>query len=114
MEPCKLMAWLKYLPGYCSDEYIGLDRTCTVCSFRIVNPGLAHFDAFDSDDERPDPVEDEQHAIFDCVGYASARHILQDFSNAQVGSVAQFLWKPDCNRIAKFLTEIRFLRANSV
>ena len=89
------------------------DRTCTVCRFRIVNPGLDHFDAFDSDDEWPDPVEDEQHAIFDCSGYASARQVFHDLFGAQVSTVAQFLSQPDCNRVAKFLTEIRFLRANS-
>ena len=71
---------------------------------------VAIFDDLDSDNGRPDPVEDEQHAIFDCPGYASARHIFHDLFGAQVGTVAQFLSQPDCNRIANFLTE---MRANS-
>ena len=68
----------------------------------LIIPGLAHFDAFESDDKQPDPVEDEQHAIFDCPGYASSGHIFHD-CDARVSTVAQFLPPPDCNRIAKFL-----------
>ena len=77
---------------------------------------MKYFDAFDSDldEERPDPVENELHAIFACSGYVSARRAFSDLFPADAVSVGQFLVQPDCNRTAKFLTQIRFLRADSV
>ena len=44
------------------------DRTCPMCTPRISNPALPpeDFDAFDTDDEeRSNPIEDEQHTNFD-------------------------------------------------
>ena len=91
------------------------ERFCSICQRTVRPPGVKYFDAFDSDsdEERPDPVEDEHHAIFSCSGYVSARRAFDDLFPEDVVSVGQFLAQPDCNRIAKFLTEIRFLRANS-
>ena len=45
-----------------------------MCTHRIINPDLPpeEFDAFDSDEARSDPIEDEHHAIFDCSAYADA------------------------------------------
>ena len=56
------------------------NRTCPLCNYQVVNPGLdaAHFDSFDSDDEAADPIEDEHHAIFACSGYVYARQLFQD------------------------------------
>ena len=88
------------------------DRLCPMCSFKIIRPpGLEHFDAFDADDERPDPIETEHHAIFACPGYASARKAFQDLFADDVATVGQFFAQHDCDRIAKFLTEIKFLRS---
>ena len=41
----------------------------------LTNSGLPAelWDAFDSDDDSDEPVEDEQHAIFECPAYVSAR-----------------------------------------
>ena len=49
-----------------------------MCTHRIINPGLTpeEFDAFDSDEECSDPIEDEHHAIFDCSAYADGREQL--------------------------------------
>ena len=85
-----------------------------MCSFKIIRPpGLEHLDAFDANDERPDPIEIEHHAIFACPGYASARKAFQDLF-ADIATVGQFFAQHDCNRIAKFLTEIKFLVSFSV
>ena len=83
-----------------------------MCSFKIIRPpGLEHFDAFDADDERPDPIETEHHAIFACPGYASARKAFQDLFADDVATVGQFFAPHDCDRIAKILTEIKLLRS---
>ena len=36
------------------------------------------FDAFDSDEDAPDPIEDEHHAIFECSAYATTRQMFSD------------------------------------
>ena len=58
------------------------DKTCPMCTHRIINPGLPpeEFDASDSDEECSDPIEDEQHAIFDCPAYADAQKQYRDLS----------------------------------
>ena len=39
------------------------------------------FDAFDSDEDAPDPIEDEHHAIFECSAYATTRNkVFRSFS----------------------------------
>ena len=82
------------------------DRTCPMCSHRIVNPGLApeYFDSFDFDDESSDPVDDEHHAIFECSGYGYARGLFPDLFQGHISTVSHFLNQPQCNRMAKFLT----------
>ncbi len=71
------------------------------------------FDAFDSDEDAPDPIEDEHHAIFECSAYATTRQMFSDLFPSHVSTVSQFLNQPDCNRLAKFLTWIRMLRLNT-
>ena len=90
------------------------DRTCPMCTHRIINPGLPpeEFDAFDSDEECSDPIEDEHHAIFDCSAYADAREQYRDLFQIHITTVGDFLNQPQCNRLAKFLTWIRMLRMN--
>lgn len=85
-----------------------------MCTHRIINPGLPpeEFDAFDSDEECSDPIEDEHHAIFDCSAYADAREQYRDLFQIHITTVGDFLNQPQCNRLAKFLTWIRMLRMN--
>ena len=85
-----------------------------MCTHRIINLGLPpeEFDAFDSDEERSDPIEDEHHAIFDCSAYADAREQYRDLFQSHITTVGDFLNQPQCNRLAKFLTWIRMLRMN--
>ena len=60
-----------------------------MCTFKIIRPpALEHFDAYDADDERPDPIETE-HAIFACPGYASARRAFQDLFADDIAIVDQ-------------------------
>ena len=90
------------------------DRTCPMCTHRIINPGLPpeEFDAFDSDEECSDPIEDEHHAIFDCSAYTDAREQYHDLFQIHITTVGDFLNQPQCNRLANFLTWIRMLRMN--
>ena len=71
-------------------------------------------DAFDSDEERSDPIEDEHHAIFDCSAYADAREQYRDLFQSHITTVEDFINQPinQCNRLAKFLTRIKILRMN--
>ena len=48
-----------------------------MCVRRITNPDVSAdcFDTFDSDEDAPDPKEDEHHAIFECSGYATTRQM---------------------------------------
>ena len=57
-----------------SPRGIGAGCRTLMCTHRIINPGLPpeEFDAFDSDEERSDPMEDKHHAIFDCSAYTDA------------------------------------------
>ena len=70
-------------------------------------------DAFDSDEDAPDAIEDEHHAIFECSGAATTRQMFSDLFPSHVSTVSHFLNQPDCNRLAKFLTWIRMLRLNN-
>ena len=87
------------------------ERTCPICSFKLTNPGLPPecWDAFDSDDENSGDVEDEHHAIFDCSSYVYAREHFQDLFQSHITTVSQFVNQPQCNQLAKFLTEIKIL-----
>ncbi len=90
------------------------DRTCPICAHKCVNPGLPdqHFDSFDSDEEVADPVEDEHHVIFDCPEYTYVRKQFPDLFSSSVYSIGHFLNQPDCNRVAKFLTQVKAMRLN--
>ncbi len=85
-----------------------------MCNHRVVNPGIptAQFDSFDSDEDAPDPIEDEHHVIFSCSGYVCARQRFQDLFSESISTVGQFLGQPNCNRVAKFLTWVRNMRLN--
>ena len=85
-----------------------------MCTHRITNPGrpLEEIDAFDSDEECSDPIEDEHHAIFDCSAYADAREQYHDLFQSYITIVGVFLNQPHCNRLAKSLSWIRMLRMN--
>lgn len=80
-----------------------------MCAFKLNDPGLPAelWDAFDSDDESEEPIEDEHHAIFGCPGYMYAREQFQDLFQSHMTTVSQFLNQPQCNRLARFLTWIR-------
>ena len=80
----------------------------------IRNTLLVCWNAFDSDDESSDHIEDEHDAIFDCsgYGYGYAREHFQDLFQSHITTVSQFLNWPQCNHFAKLLTEIRMLRIN--
>ncbi len=86
-----------------------------MCVGKITNPDVLAdcFEAFDSDEDAPDPTEDEHHAIFECSAYATTRQMFPDLFPSHVSTVSQFLNQPDCNRLAKFLTWIRMLRLNT-
>ncbi len=86
-----------------------------MCVGKFTNPNVLAdcFDAFDSDEDAPDPIEDEHHAIFECSAYATTRQMFSDIFPSHVSTVSQFLNQPDCNRLAKFLTWIRMLRLNT-
>ena len=90
-------------------------RICPMCVGKITNPDVLAdcFDAFDSDEDAPDPIEDEHHAIFECSAYATTRQMFSDLFPSHVFTVSQFLNQPDCNRLAKFLTLIRMLHLNT-
>ena len=57
-----------------------------MCAFKLINPGLPAelWDAFDSDDESDGPVEDQQHAIFNCPGYMYAREQFEDLFQSHI------------------------------
>lgn len=50
-----------------------------------------YFDSFDSDEEGPDPIEDEHHMIFECSGYASVQIQFQDLVDSDIPDVGRFL-----------------------
>ncbi len=90
------------------------DGTCQMCNHRVLNPGLPadQFDSFDSDEDAEDPIENENHVIFACSGYAYARQLFQDLFSETISSVGQFLSQPNPNRVAKFLTWVKTMRLN--
>ena len=83
------------------------DRTCPICPHHVEKPENIPdrlFDNFDSDSDASDPIEDEQHAVFDCPSYIYVRSLFLDLFAGNVSTVGQFLSQPSCNRVAKFLT----------
>ena len=48
--------------------------------------------------------------IFDCSGYVYANEHFQDLFQSHITAVSQFVNQPQCNLLAKFLTEM--LRMN--
>ncbi len=71
------------------------------------------YDAFDSDEDAPDPMEDEHHAIFECSSLCHHQaNVFRSFPS-HVSTVSQFLNQPDCNRLAKYFTWMRMLRLNT-
>ena len=81
----------------------------------ITNPDVPAdcFDAFDSEEDAPDLIEDEHHAILEWSIYATTGQMFSDRFPSHVSTVSQLLNQPDCNRLAKFLTCIRMLRLNT-
>ena len=66
-------------------------RICPMCVGRITNPDVPDcFDAFDSDEDAPDPIEDEHHAIFECSAYATTRQTFSDLFPAMYPLSASF------------------------
>ena len=67
-------------------------RICPVCVGRITNPDIPAdcFEAFDSDKDAPDPIEDEHHAIFEGSAYATTRHMFSDLFPSHVSLSASF------------------------
>ena len=74
--------------------------------------GSLRWDAFDSDDESSDHIDDEHRAIFDCSGYVYAREHFQDRVQSNITTVSQLVNQPQSNQLAKSLTEIRMLGMN--
>ena len=70
-------------------------RIRPMCVGRIANPDVPA-DCFDSDEDAPDPIEDEHHAFFKCSACATTRQMLSDFFPSHVSTVSQFLNQPDC------------------
>ena len=60
-----------------------------MCNHHVANPGIpaAWFDSFDSDEDAPDPIEDEHHVIFSCSGYVCARQRFQDLFSKSISTV---------------------------
>ena len=65
--------WLNIETG-CHKKVDRSGRTCPMSVGRISNPD-APADCFDADEDAPDPIEDEHHAVFECSGYASTRQM---------------------------------------
>ena len=80
-------------------------RICPMCVGRITNSDVPAdcFDAFDSDEDAPDPNRNEHHAIFECSAHATTRQMFSDLFPRHVSTVSQFLNQPDCHRLAKVL-----------
>ncbi len=77
-----------------------------------MNPDLPEqqFGSFDSNEEVADPVADEHYVIFDCPEYTYARKQFPDLSNSSIDSIGYFLNQPDCNPVAKLLTQVQTMR----
>ena len=77
-----------------------------MCVGMITNPDVLA----DSNEDAPDLIENEHHAIFECCGDATIRQMFSDLFPSHVSTVSQFLNQPGCNRLAKILTWIRMVR----
>ena len=64
-----------------------------MCVGKITNPDVLAdcFDAFDSDEDAPDPIEDEHHAIFESSAYAPTKQMFPDLFPSHVSTVSQVL-----------------------
>ena len=83
-----------------------------MCSFTIIRaPGFRLFDGFDADVERHYPIEDEHHAIFDCVPWLCVGQDLFADDIADIATVDQLFAQRGCDCIAKFLADIKLLRS---
>ena len=91
------------------------DRTCPMCTHRIINPGLPPRSSMPFILMRSAAIPlrmSKHHAIFDCSAYADAREQYRNLLQSHITTVGVFLNQPQCNRLAKFLTWIRMLRMN--
>ncbi len=89
--------WLNIVTG----RHKKVDRSGRICPMyvgRIIKPDEPAdcFYAFDSDEDAPEPIEDEHHAIFKSLGMSPPGKCFQIFSPA-MSTVSQFLNQPDCN-----------------
>ena len=66
---------------------------CLLCVSRSTNPDVpaGRLAAFDSDENAPDPIEDEQHACFECSGYATAKQMVSIRGGSMLSSDGQAL-----------------------
>ena len=64
-----------------------------MCGGRITNPDIPAdcFDAFDSDEDDPDPIEDLHHATFECSGDATTRQMVSGLFPSHASNVSQVL-----------------------
>ena len=51
-------------------------------------------------------MEDEHHVIFDCPEYVYARKQFPELFNSSVILIGDLLNQPDCNCVAKILTQV--------
>jgi len=63
-----------------------------MCVGRITNPDdpADCFDAFNSDEDAPEPIEDEHYASSESSGYASTRQMFSDLFASYVSRSANF------------------------
>ena len=80
--------WLNFETGH-HKKVDRSGRICPMCVGRITNSDFPA-DCFDSDEDAPDPIEDEHHAIFECSAYATTRQMFSDLFPAMYPLSASF------------------------